>query len=474
MRRKSRPFRQRVLACISERLQSSDAPTKIVRSADSAQVDDEAQGDLPHAAYIHLPFCRQRCAYCSFPIVVQSSRMSSNQQRDAEDAYISLLLAEIAATRNAFGRRQRGLRSVYFGGGTPSLISPRGMERIMDALNDAFGILSGCEITCEMDPATFDTEKAKSFAQIGINRASVGVQSFNNVMLEKCGRGHSVKDIYAALESLRQANFNNVSLDLISGLPDQTLDTWSDSLSSAVSVLPQHISIYDLEIDDGTKFGRLYTPGQHPLPAEEVAADMLRAATERLQEAGYTRYEVSNFAAAEKWQSRHNMTYWGSELFYGFGLGSTSLVRLPDGGIVRFRRPTRMTHYKQYVQSLKDLSQQRSASAVENASPLAALYPHARTCTTEELLEDTVINSFRRLAHGLDLNKIRRDFGDAMADALLQACDRSDFVRNGLLVKDNDDLGRPIRLKLTSEGALFENSIVSTLLYEALWKRKDE
>lgn len=185
--------------------------------------------------YVHLPFCRQKCAYCNFPIVVQKGGSASS----SEEAYLSTLIEEIYASKRAYAAYPReALKSVYLGGGTPSLTSPSGMERLLYHIDSVFGIDSDAEITCEMDPATFDVEKASAYRRMGVNRASVGAQSFDDSHLEACGRIHRSVDIYQSLASLREAGFDNVSLDLISGLPGQTLKTWGASLEAAIGLEP--------------------------------------------------------------------------------------------------------------------------------------------------------------------------------------------------------------------------------------------
>jgi hypothetical protein len=227
--------------------------------------------------------------------------------------YLSLLLTEISATARAYaGRPRKPLTSVYLGGGTPSLISAVNLHRLLARVDDAFGIDADAEITCEMDPATFDSAKAAAFRSAGVNRASVGAQSFDDDLLATCRRAHRRTDIYDAMTFLRRAGFDNVSVDLISGLPGQSLDAWSRTLACAIALEPEHISTYDLELDEGTRFSALYRAGVSPLPSDDAAADMLTMTAARLADAGYDHYEVSSYSKRPATQSRHNLSYWHS------------------------------------------------------------------------------------------------------------------------------------------------------------------
>jgi putative oxygen-independent coproporphyrinogen III oxidase len=420
----------------------------------------------PAAAYIHLPFCRQRCHYCAFPVIVPSATRSVAAAADDEERYIKLLLAEIAAA----GRMTVAhvpLTSVYFGGGTPSLTSSRGLARILNALDKSFGIAVGCEITCEMDPATFDLTKAASFKAIGVNRASVGAQSFDEDLLRICGRGHSVSDIYDALSFLRRAGIENISLDLISGLPGQTMNMWHHALDEVLRLGPAHVSAYDLTIEANTKFGKLYKEGLAPLPPETDSADMLNATSERLRGAGYVHYEVSNYALEQEFRSRHNLAYWKSKLFYAFGLGSTSLTRLPSGNLVRFARPKGMSTYTKYCHDLEALFEEEA----EDERITSAMYLGCKPCSPEEVLEDALINGLRLLEDGVDLIQFEQRFGPSIVQDLVSGFRQAGFGDLGLaeLVCAND---LPIRLRLTESGALLENTIVSSLLLSSVWKHR--
>jgi oxygen-independent coproporphyrinogen-3 oxidase len=209
----------------------------------------------PTSAYIHLPFCRKRCHYCDFPIVaLGSTNPTDNDPRISN--YIELLQREIVSTRSDFDTIPP-LETVFFGGGTPSLVSPRMVLSILDTLRVKFGVCEGAEISMEMDPGTFDGRKVKDLMGMGVNRVSLGVQAFQEELLKSCGRAHGVKEVYEAIEILGSCGVENWSVDLISSLPLQTPQMWEESLRLTIEARPKHVSVYDLQVEQGTKFGAL-------------------------------------------------------------------------------------------------------------------------------------------------------------------------------------------------------------------------
>lgn len=208
------------------------------------------------AAYVHLPFCRKRCHYCDFPIVALGSTTNSNSDPRISN-YTSLLLREIHATEPN-SDSDPILKTIFFGGGTPSLVPPHLISDILDSLRSKFGISSDAEISIEMDPGTFDASKLDELLGLGINRVSLGVQAFQEELLRVCGRSHGLREVEDAIGIVKDADgLANWSLDLISSLPNQSLEMWEESLTCAVAAQPNHISVYDLQIEQGTKFGQL-------------------------------------------------------------------------------------------------------------------------------------------------------------------------------------------------------------------------
>ncbi|KAL6973097.1 hypothetical protein U1Q18_027271 [Sarracenia purpurea var. burkii] len=210
----------------------------------------------PTSAYVHLPFCRKRCHYCDFPIVALGS--SSNQTDDDPRIanYIQLLCREIEATQSEFNHSPP-LETVFFGGGTPSLVPPRLVSSVLETLRLKFGMCPEAEVSMEMDPGTFDAEKMKELMELGVNRVSLGVQGFQDELLKSCGRAHGVKEIQEAIEIVGSCGVENWSMDLISSLPHQTPEMWEESLRLTIEARPTHVSVYDLQVEQGTKFGIL-------------------------------------------------------------------------------------------------------------------------------------------------------------------------------------------------------------------------
>ncbi|GAB4820010.1 hypothetical protein N2152v2_007056 [Parachlorella kessleri] len=298
--------------------------------------------DEPTAAYVHLPFCKRKCRYCDFPVIAVGMGPPEGKTADNMQMYVDFVWQEIRATRRL--NHSGPLETVFFGGGTPSLISLPLLEQIMRELESTFGIATGAEISIEADPGTFDAARLRSYMSLGINRVSVGVQAFQEDLLQLLGRGHDLRDVYRAIEAVYAAGVPSWSLDLMSGLPHLTPELWQRSLESAVDADPHHLSTYDLQVEEHTPFARLYRPGERPLPADDVAAAMYCTASSVLRGAGFEHYEVSNYAKPGH-RCAHNMVYWEGKPFYGIGMGSASYLQGR-----RFSRPKRLHGYRQFVE----------------------------------------------------------------------------------------------------------------------------
>jgi len=294
------------------------------------------------SAYVHIPFCRRRCFYCDFAITVVGAKRRGDTSGTMAQ-YVETLLKEIAVTP-VLGSEP--LKTVYFGGGTPSLLSVTQVEVILGAIAHKFGIAPNAEITLEMDPATFELDHAKGYQAAGVNRVSLGVQAFRDELLAAAGRFHRRQDIFRAVELLRQAGIENFSLDLMSGLPHQTVQDWEEALSEAIALQPQHLSIYDLIVEPQTAFSRYFIPGQAPLPSDSDTAKMYRIAQATLTASGYEHYEICNYAKPGR-ASQHNLTYWRCESNYGFGMGATSYLNHQ-----RIDRPRTQKSYRAWVEAL--------------------------------------------------------------------------------------------------------------------------
>lgn len=339
----------------------------------------------PIAAYVHIPFCRRRCFYCDFPIsVVGDRRHGGNSPNIA--SYVDVLCREIRHTP-AVGPP---LQTIFFGGGTPSLLTPSQLGQILTTLAQQFDLATEAEISMEIDPGTFDRAQLAGYRAAGVNRVSLGVQAFQETLLRVCGRSHTVADIGAAVTLIQQAGLANYSLDLISGLPHQTLADWAESLQRAIALGPTHLSCYDLTVEPQTPFSRQYQPGVAPLPTDDLTAEMYRLAQQQLTAAGYAHYEISNYAQPG-YQCRHNRVYWQNQSFYGFGMGATSYLQG-----VRFARPRKTHEYREWVEQGQKLPS-----------------PEAAALSPRDRLLDTLMVGLR-LAEGIAIAPLIAQFGPTL------------------------------------------------------------
>lgn len=388
------------------------------------------------SAYIHIPFCRRRCHYCDFPIEVVGN--SVRTKKLTIDEYIDVLCREIGRTLS----REIPLETVFFGGGTPSLLSPSQLARILTCLRERFGIATDAEISIEIDPGTFDEEKLRGYQESGVTRLSLGVQTFKAELLKICGRSHSVADIDHSVEIIHRVGIANYSLDLISGLPQQTIADWEDTLQKAIALQPQHLSCYDLVLEETTVFGKRYRSGEKPLPSDETAAQMYRLASQTLREAGYEHYEISNYAKKGD-RCRHNLVYWENRPYYGFGMGAASYI---DNK--RFTRPQEKTDYFIWVEELAE-----NGGNID-ISPLSH----------QDIFLETLMLGLR-LTEGVDLMKLIEEFGKETIDRLQKQLEA--HIREGWVEWDDH-----IRLQ-DPEGFLFSNTILATLFAGKYCDRDD-
>lgn len=293
-----------------------------------------------HAAcagiYIHIPFCLRKCAYCDF--------LSGPADESVQKAYVNRLNQELFQVCERMNAKGMGISTIYFGGGTPSILPGREIVRLMETLMKYGNILQGAEVTLEMNPGTVSFEKLKCYAMAGINRLSMGVQSFHDEELKILGRIHTCRDFQSAYDMARKAGFSNISLDLMSGLPGQTAESWRENLHAAIMLEPEHISAYSLIIEEGTPFYERYG-SRWSEEHEELDRQMYEDTGRILKQAGYLRYEISNYAKPGR-ESRHNSSYWTGIPYYGCGLGASSLIERPDGWF-RTRNQSNLQKYLQ-------------------------------------------------------------------------------------------------------------------------------
>ena len=304
------------------------------------------------AAYVHIPFCRQRCHYCDFPIDVVRQTI----ERPRVSRYLSCLKEEILSGGSGSLEEDpfesQPLQSLYFGGGTPSLLPADNLEELLILLRQRFGFDADCEITLEMDPGTFSKEKARQLASCGVVRASVGIQSLSDEILTRCGRGHTAKEAREAIQLLQTCGFENISADILSGVPGQTTAQLRHELRELSELGVDHLSVYDLQYEQGTDFARRFPdPGTSGRLTEEVAAQLYELAHNELETLGFEHYEISNYARStgqgpSRNRSRHNQTYWQRKPYAAFGNGAASFV----AGL-RATRPRALNEYCAWIET---------------------------------------------------------------------------------------------------------------------------
>ncbi len=297
---------------------------------------------LPRSLYLHIPFCRRRCFYCDFPVVplgdsADGSRSGSIRQ------YLELLHHDLEATPAG-----PPLSTVYIGGGTPSLLTVEQLQALLAAVRRRWRLAPGAEVTLEMDPGSFDEERLQGALAAGVNRVSLGGQSFDDAVLAGLGRSHRRAELLQSCRWLRQARaqgwLRSWSLDLIVNLPGQADDAWETTLAAALAEQPPHLSIYDLIVEPGTVFARAGARGALDLPDEDAAADRLIGTHHRLAAAGYGHYEISSWALPGH-GARHNRTYWTGAGWWACGLGATA-----GAGAERLARPRTREAYAHWLQ----------------------------------------------------------------------------------------------------------------------------
>jgi oxygen-independent coproporphyrinogen-3 oxidase len=256
--------------------------------------------------YIHIPYCFSKCPYCDF---------YSSTSLSALPLFLDALFKEMAMYWSDFN----SFDTVYIGGGTPSLLTPQQLENILTRIRGNFDLIGNTEITIETNPADLCPSSLESMRKTGINRVNIGIQSFDQEVLRFLGRRHSVRQAIHAIEASRKAGFHNIGLDLIYGIPGQTINSWIDTLEQAVAFSPEHLSCYQLTLEATTPLGKRHRSGEISIPGEELQYEFFMKTSQFLEEAGYIHYEVSNFARETKYASRHNQKYWDHSPYLGLG-----------------------------------------------------------------------------------------------------------------------------------------------------------
>lgn len=373
-----------------------------------------------HAVYIHIPFCIRKCSYCDFN--------STAAPEISIEHYTELLKEEIRSARDL-----KDITTIYFGGGTPSLLSPTAVAAIIREIGRCCGILPDAEITLEANPGTVTQSSLEGYLASGVNRLSIGVQSLEDRELAFLGRIHSAGEARSAFAAARSAGFTNIGIDLMHSLPGQTLEGWQEAIAAAVAMKPEHISAYGLIIEPGTPLSAALEDGEFSSQDEELSADMFELTAALLRKAGYEHYEISNFAL-QGYRSRHNQVYWQRGSYRGFGAGAHSFQSEQRYGI-RWANPAELGIYATQVK--------------------AGVLPEREQLQEQDAMAEFFFLGLRML-EGVDLEQFRREFGVIAEVVYPGVIDR--FIAAGLLRR------LAANLQLTSRGVLLANTVLAEFI----------
>ncbi len=348
----------------------------------------------PLSIYLHIPFCRHRCSYCDFNTYTSVGDLQSD--------YVAALVREIHQVAELARQTQqlRPVGTLFFGGGTPSLLTADQVRTLVGTVGSTFGLAPDCEVTLEANPETVNRDYLATLKHAGVNRLSLGMQSADAAELALLGRTHGVDAVYEAVNQARAAGFTNFSLDLIYGLPDQTTAVWEQSLQTALELNPPHLSLYCLTIEEGTPMYRWLEGGRITKPDPDQAAEQYETACRIMDQAGFTHYEISNWAQPG-FECRHNLAYWRDQEFLGLGAGAHGKVAGQRYSLVRQPRV--------YIR--------RMSTELNTAYPLSPAVAESHLLDRAEAMSDRVITQLRLLQEGLDLVAFERQFGQTIDEA---------------------------------------------------------
>ncbi|HTR45708.1 MAG TPA: radical SAM family heme chaperone HemW [Thermodesulfovibrionales bacterium] len=368
-----------------------------------------------HSLYIHIPFCLKKCIYFDFLSVPYDEKLVPG--------YMTALMNELDLRKESAGE----LRTVYIGGGTPTTVPTPALAGLLKKIRETFTVAADAEITIEANPGTIDKEKILALAGSGVNRFSIGVQSFDDDTLKLLGRIHTLEDVLRAVSAMHRANVGNLSIDLIYGIPGESAEDWTRNVKMAIELSPEHISAYELTPEGGTPLCDLLQNGTLAKPGEETIVGMYYDAIERLALAGYRHYEISNFARPGH-ECRHNLNYWDRGQYLGIGAGAHSFIA--------DRRIRNTSDIGRYIELL-------------NAGDLAIEESTEISC--EEAIKEFVFLGLRK-TEGLGIREFSEDLGIDIVKA------SEDLIAGGMLIADHE------HVRLTTRGLTVSNSIIAELL----------
>ncbi|MFD0715060.1 radical SAM family heme chaperone HemW [Paenibacillus sp. GCM10027626] len=381
----------------------------------------------PQALYIHIPFCTNKCYYCDF-----NSYLVKGQP---VDQYLAALEKEMEQTAAVLPPEV--IHTVFVGGGTPTVLTPPQMERFLAMVKRYFPLDEQAEFSMEANPGTTDLEKLKVMYEGGVNRLSFGVQSFDNGLLERIGRIHNVDDVYQSIANARSVGFHNISIDLMFGLPGQTVEKLDESVSRALELALPHYSLYGLKVEENTLFHHLYERNELPLPHEDDELAMYMLLIERLKAAGYKHYEISNFAKAGH-ESRHNTVYWHNEPYYGLGAGAH--------GYAKGERHINIKGVQPYIE----------------AAQLRLPRLETNQVTEAEAIEDFMMVGLRMLDGVRNADFAAQFDGRQIEDYFAEVLQK--LLAEGLLERIGDERSAAVGYKLTARGVPLGNEVFGAFL----------
>jgi oxygen-independent coproporphyrinogen-3 oxidase len=376
--------------------------------------------------YLHIPFCLRKCPYCSF--------YSLAGRDDLQSRYVQAVGTQLRSFTQAYREQQRPLTSIFFGGGTPTLLSPETLSSLLADCLHQFRCADEIEISIEVNPATVDARGLAALRRAGFNRLSIGVQSLNDAELRMLQRSHTVADAVRTVQMARAAGFDNINLDLMYGLPGQAAHCWRTSLDRALELHPEHLSIYELTIESGTAFARQQEQGLLSLPDEDTVLLMLEKTQQVLDRAGFNRYEISNYARPGC-QCRHNINYWQNGEYIGLGAGAVAFL---DG-----TRYTAIADAEQFCEILERIENGRE------------VWTEKEKLDRDAAFRETVITGLRMTA-GVSLPELTDRFALNAESSYGETLHR--LIRQGMLHIVDD------RLQLTAQGFLLADAVMAELV----------
>ena len=388
----------------------------------------------PLSLYLHIPFCTTKCTYCAFNTYTNLERLIPD--------FVQALMREVEFVGKT--NPHPHIISVYFGGGTPSLLTSLQLKQILEQIHNCFSLLTNCEITVEANPIDLTPQYVDELLEIGVNRLSIGVQSTHKHELALFARRHNSEVATQAFNLARQCGFKNISLDLIYGIPNQTLEQWQVSVDHILRLAPEHISMYSLGLEDGTPMKNWVEIGKLPTPNDDVIADMYELATDLMLANGYEQYEISNWSKPDL-ACKHNLQYWRNFPYLGLGAGAHGYA----GG----KRYSTIRSPKQYIDRLLH------PNITENANlefPLTPVVDQFTDVQRQDEISETLMTGLRLIQTGITYDSFYERFGQSVQE--LHGVTINKFIEHGLLQQDEKGI------RITRRGRLLSNAIFRELI----------